>query len=160
MNNKLFIIFFIIIFVIFFTLIIYHHSTRLNTDPLEIDDGLFSPPNGAFIVKINAPMVVLGNFELLMEFKRLFYDIHITNIDPKTIETPGNITIQDSNHNILKTLDTGSYNDNVGHLKGVWVSSDEEPLTDNIINKMLNDNLYLVIKTHTSFIRGKIKNII
>ena len=166
-KSNFFIFIFVLIIIILFIIFSVHHSTRPKTSSNEVDDisledeiiTLFEL-NAGLLGEKESPKVVtfafgIAKFRLNETNKILRYDITFINI-VDVVE----ISVEQPNGVLVKVLTKNVINDKVMTVLGTWTSDDEEtPLTDKIITELINNKLFLNVKTK-KHINGEIRGLI
>ncbi len=167
-KSNFYIFIFVLIIIILFIIFSVHHATRPKTSSNEFFDLLPPEDENITLFELNAgllgekesPKVVtfaygIAKFRLNETNKILRYDITFINI-VDVVE----ISVEQPNGVLVKVLTKNVINDKVMTVLGTWTSVDEEtPLTEEIITELINNKLFLNVKTK-KHINGEIRGLI
>ena len=91
----------------------------------------------------------LGKFEYIKteSGNTLLYRIYFNGLNPNNITKEGSLVIVDSDNAVLKILSQGTNQNNLSVVIGGWLSGDvDDPLTDDIVNKLINNKLFIKLR--------------
>lgn len=96
-----------------------------------------------------------GRFTLAQESKIFTYEVNFTGISRLN-----QVVIEQNNGTIVKILNMEVTLGELSTVSGVWTGNDDEnPLTDTLIQQLIDNKLHLNIKTK-SHLRGEIRGLI